>query len=126
MNDVMTRLYERGICSVKHDGSNLSECSRMLGQRYREELIPVYIHRAIHTCVDITNSGSHRAKPDEHVKDGKAPYLIRSLIYNMLDILYWCKNLPSEEERENTIRALNGAKFLYEIEEEKRKKRKSF
>ena len=27
MNDVMTRLYERGFCSIKHDGSNLAECS---------------------------------------------------------------------------------------------------
>ena len=57
MNDVMTRLYERGFCTIKHDGSNLADCSRMVGQRYMEELIPIYIQRAIHTCVEVTNPG---------------------------------------------------------------------
>ena len=88
MNDVMDRLNERGLCTVEHDGSNLNACSIMLCQPYMETIIPVYIQRSIHTCVAITNPGSHRTKTDSDVKDGRAPYLIRSLIYNMLDILY--------------------------------------
>ena len=87
MNDVMDRLNERGLCTVEHDGSNLNACSIMLCQPYMETIIPVYIQRSIHTCVAITNPGSHRTKTDSDVKDGRAPYLIRSLIYNMLDIL---------------------------------------
>lgn len=124
MNDVMDRLYERGFCSVKHTGSNLAECSKVLCKRYMEEIIPVYIQRAIHTCVEITNPGSHRSKTDSDVKDNRAPYLIRSLIYNMLDILYWCKNLPSKDMREMVVRAINGAKLQYDIEEEKWRKNK--
>ena len=124
MNDVMTRLYERGFCTVEHDGSNLADCSRMVGQRYMEELIPIYIQRAIHTCVEVTNPGSHRSKIDKDVAKGHAPYLIRSLIYNMLDILFWCKNLPPNEKRELVLKALNGAKLKHEKELEERKKKK--
>jgi len=124
MNDVMTRLYERGFCTIKHDGSNLADCSRMVGQRYMEELIPIYIQRAIHTCVEVTNPGSHRSKTDKDVAKGNAPYLIRSLIYNMLDILFWCKNLPPNENRELVLRAINGAKLKFEKELEERKRKK--
>lgn len=124
MNDVMNRLYERGICTVKHDGSNLAECSKMLGKRYMEEIIPIYVQRAIHSCVDITNPGSHRSETDFDVKENKAPYLVRSLIYNMLDILFWCKDLPSEEMRDMVLRAVNGAKIKHDIEEEKRRNKK--
>lgn len=114
MNDVMTRLYERGFCTIEHDGSNLAECSRMIGQRYMEEIIPIYIQRAIHTCVEVTNPGSHRSKTDNDVAKGNAPYLIRSLIYNMLDILYWCRLLTPKEERETVSRAIRAAKSQYD------------
>ena len=98
----------------------MADCSRMLGQRYMEELVPVYIQRAIHTCVDITNPGSHRSKTDADVKDGNAPYLIRSLIYNMLDILYWCKDLPIKSMRNVTIRRVEMTKTKYEKEHPKK------
>ena len=124
MNDVMTRLYERGFCSIKHDGSNLAECSRILGQRYMEEIIPVYIQRAIHSCVEITNPGSHRSETDSDVRDNKAPYLIRSLIYNMLDILYWSKNLPAIDMRDMVLKAVNGAKRKFEIEQQERENKR--
>lgn len=113
MNDVMDRLYDCGLCTVKHDGSNLNACSIMLGQPFMEKIIPIYIQRAIHTCVAITNPGSHRTKTDADVKDGKSPYLIRSLIYNMLDILYWCKDLPMKSMRNVTIRRVELEKSKY-------------
>lgn len=110
MNDVMNRLYEHGFCTIEHDGSNLAECSRMIGKGYMEVIIPVYIQRAIHTCVAVTNPGSHRTKIDKDVANGNAPYLLRSLIYNMLDILYWCRLLPPKEERSFVLRAISEAK----------------
>ena len=124
MSDVMFRLHERGFCSIPHDGSNLSECSRKLGERYMEEIIPVYIQRAIHSCVEITNPGSHRSKTDSDVRDNKAPYLVRSLIYNMLDILYWCKNLPTVEMRDMVLKAVNGAKQKFEFEQKERESKR--
>lgn len=125
MNDVMDRLNERGLCTVEHDGSNLNACSIMLCQPYMETIIPVYIQRSIHTCVAITNPGSHRTKTDSDVKDGRAPYLIRSLIYNMLDILYWCKNLPPKEFKEISLKAIEQAKDQYEKEKNQRKQKNS-
>lgn len=125
MSDVMNKLYECGLCTEVHDGSNLNACSRMLCQPYMETIIPVYIQRAIYTCVAVTNPGSHRTKTDSDVKDGKAPYLIRSLIYNMLDILYWCKNLPPKEFKEISLKAIEQAKDQYEKEKNQRKQKNS-
>lgn len=116
MSDVMFRLYECGYLTIRHDGSNLADCSKMVGQPYMEEFIPIYIQRAIHTCVAVTNPGSHRTKTDMDVKknDG-APYLIRSLVYNMMDILYWCKNLPDPHNKEVTKCIIERAQNKWEI-----------
>ena len=121
MNDIMYRLNDCGLCTVQHDGSNLNACSVMLCYPYMEKIIPVYVQRAIHTCVAITNPGSHRTKTDADVKDNKAPYLIRSLIYNMLDILYWCRLLPPKDYRNNTMLAVKQAKEEFELEQKQRK-----
>ena len=71
-------------------------------------------YQAIHTCVEVTNPGSHRSKTDNDVAKGNAPYLIRSLIYNMLDILYWCKLLTPKEERDTVSLAIQAAKRQYD------------
>jgi hypothetical protein len=84
-----------------------------------ETIIPIYIQRSIHTCVAVTNPGSHRTKTDSDVKDNKAPYLIRSLIYNMLDVLYWCRCLPPEDLKDMTIMAVKQAYKKYEREHPK-------
>lgn len=119
MSDVMYRMYDCGLSTVKHDASNLKECSIMLGKPYMEELIPIYVQRAIHTCVDITNPGSHRTTTDKDVMEGKAPYVIRSLVYNMLDVLYWCKDLPPVGQKAITARRVELAKMKYEKEHPK-------
>ena len=36
-------------------------------------------------------------------RDSAGDYLIRSLIYNMLDVLYWCRTLPNPEYKEVTL-----------------------
>lgn len=124
MSDVMDKLYECGFCSVKHDGSNLSECSRALGQRYMEEIIPVHIQRCIHSLVDITNPGSHRTKIDSDVASGKTPYLIRTLIYEMLNVLCWGKVLNVIDNPETVKKAIDIAKFNYEQKTEERRNKR--
>ena len=54
----------------------------------------VFIH-----CVAITNPGSHRTETDKDVTTDRSPYLIRSLIYEMLNysivvIFFLVQNLP--------------------------------
>lgn len=114
MSDVMNRMYERGILSKEHDNANLAACSIELGQRNMVEFVPVYVQRAIHTCVDVTNPGSHRSDTDMAVqKPDGAPYLLRSLIYNMLDVLYWCKDLPPASQKEITARRVELSQRKY-------------
>lgn len=114
MTDIMNRLYEKGFCSVQHDGANLGACSRAIGESYMEEIIPIYIQRSIHTLVAVTNPGSHRSSIDSDVASGSAPYLIRSLIYDMLNILCWCKKIvPLEPELVRT--AIKQARAKYEL-----------
>ena len=124
MSDVMNKLYVRGFCSVKHDGSNFGACSRVLGERYMEEIIPVYVQRCIHSLVDVTNPGSHRTKIDSDVASGKAPYLIRTLIYEMLNVLCWGKVLNAIDDPEKVKRAIVIAKYNYEKKVEERKNKK--
>ena len=94
-------------------GSNLSECSKFLGQSQLKEIIPVYIQRAIHTLVDISNEGSHRLIINEHVESGRAPYLIRSLIYELLNLLSWLKSLTNDPF-DNARRELKVRELLQE------------
>ncbi len=102
MEDVMEKLCKCGYCTIKFRRTNLGECSAMLGKPDVSEIIPVYIQRDIHLCVAVTNEGSHRATIDSYISNNLAPYLIRSLIYSMLDILYWCRDLPDPKLREVT------------------------
>lgn len=128
LSDVMTRLYDCGYCSVVHDGSNLADCSRALGAPNMSEIIPVYIQRSMHTCVEVTNPGSHRTECDSAVKDGKAPYLVRSMTYDLLNILYWCKDLPPERDRDKTVERVRQSmeEVARKKEEEKNRKRQRY
>lgn len=126
LTDVMKRLFDRGILSVLPNATNLNECSRMLGQPYMEMIIPVYVQRSIHSCVSVTNSGSHRTQSDKDVKDGNAPYLVRSMTFELLNILQWCKNLPPESDRQKTTKNVEAAKTLYEIEHSEKKNKNRY
>lgn len=120
MDDVFAKLYDVGICSVVPNGTNLNECSVMVGKPFMQLIIPVYIQKSLHSCVAITNPGSHRTETDKDVAIGRSPYLIRSLIYEMLNILYWCKFLPGTEFAHITKAAVLQAKEKFETEQKEK------
>lgn len=124
LSDVMFRLYDCGYCSVVHDGSNLGECSKALGAPNMSDIIPVYIQRSLHTCVEVTNPGCHRTECDSAVKEGRAPYLIRSLVFDLLNILYWCKDLPPEKDREKTAQRVKQSTEEFDKKKEESQNRK--
>ena len=101
---IMTFLNVKGVLPVKFEGSNLSDCSRFLGRKEMSEFVPVYVQRSLHSCIDISNEGSHRLTVDEIVRNGNAPYLIRSSIYELLNILHWCSSIPNDESDLNEIK----------------------
>lgn len=119
MTDVLKFLYKKGLCDVQCDGSNLAQCSKDIGQPYKELIIPVYIQRSIHSIVAITNPGSHRTVTDDDVAKGKAPYLLRSLIFEMLNVLYWCRKMGNIE-KDLALAAIEVAKKNYEEERKAR------
>ena len=119
MTNVVNYFYDKGICGVQHDGSNLGQCSKDICQPYKEEIIPVYIQRSIHSLVAITNPGSHRTVTDDDVAKGRAPYLLRSLIFEMLNVLYWCSNIKYLE-KDQVLAAISIAKKKYDDKREAR------
>lgn len=128
LSDIMYRLCDCGYCFVEHDGANLADCSRALGSPNMTDIIPVYIQRSLHTCVEVSNPGCHRTECDSAVKEGRAPYLIRSLVFDLLNILYWCKDLPPVSDKEKTMRWVSQS--IKEVEkkkeEAKNKKKQKF
>ena len=67
-------------------------------------IVPVYIQRSFHSAVTVSNEGSHRLRIDQDTKDGVAPYLIRSTVFELLNILIWLKTLSTEKEEINERR----------------------
>lgn len=117
LSDVFNLCYERGLCTIEHNGTNTAECSRMMGDSMLSEIIPIYIQRTLHTCVDITNPGSHRSQVDSAVSSGRSRYLLDSLISSLLCILDWCTSLPPAKDKEKTllnVKKLLEIKYIYE------------
>lgn len=109
LEDVMERISLSGLLLVEWNRTNLAECSRQIGKSCMQMLIPVYIQRSLHSCIDICNPGSHRSDLEQAVKDGRAPYVLRSTIFELMNLLFWCKNLPvSANEREMTQLLVRG------------------
>ena len=98
INWLMDKLNEYGLLAVKHNGSNISACSVYLGKKELEEYVPIHIQRSLHSCVEICNNGSHRIQIFNTVQNKQAPFLIRSTVFELLNILNWYCALPQEEK----------------------------
>lgn len=69
----------------------LNECSQYIGD---QEGIPEYIKRSFHSLVRIVQEGSHgKTTIDNDVRYGKAPYLLQSCLFELLNIIYWTKSI---------------------------------
>lgn len=77
--------------------TSLNDLSKYIG---KDETVPEYIQRAFHTLTRVVQDGSHskrdaysRLQVDEDVRHGKAPYLLRSSLYELCNILIWMRSL---------------------------------
>ncbi len=111
LDSVMTYLTNIGILKeTPFKGSNLRECSIELGKK--GWIVPYHIQRCFHSCVDIANNGNHKI-PEEsdneyqrrisnplfvqkQISTCKAPYLNIAVVYDLLNILYWCATLKEK------------------------------
>ncbi len=73
--------------------------SMALGNRNLSDYVPCYIQRSLHSCTEVTQDGSHLLGSDGDIATAKAPYLTRSTIYEMLNILVWYKYLLNDREQ---------------------------
>jgi len=55
----------------------------------KDSPVPEYIKRAFHSLTEITQQGSHSLIVTNYTKEGKAPYLLKSCLFNLLTIIIW-------------------------------------
>lgn len=82
------------------DIKSLNDKSKYFTQKDQKNN-PEYIKRAIHSLVAISQDGSHAEgassnpldlRVDKDVSEGRAPYLLRSCLYELLNIIVWMKD----------------------------------
>ena len=55
--------------------------------------IPEYVKRSFHRCCSVSNEGSHLSEIDDLIGKNKVPYVNVTLIYDLLNVIYWCATL---------------------------------
>jgi hypothetical protein len=87
-------------CNIKglfpQDCTEMNARSLYLGRKEMQAYVPFYIQRNIHSVVQISQDGSHLLSTDGDVSKGNAPYLLRSTIFELFNILLWYKNFAIE------------------------------
>lgn len=116
---IMRYFESVGLLSIPFTGSNIANCSRLIGEL--RQLVPIHVARSLHFCVDICNDGSHDMEVSSYLASGEAPYLNKSLILNLLNILQWCPSLM-RYEKEELKKKVDYYLQLNKEEKEKRKK----
>ena len=93
---LMGLAYEKGFLNIEFTTTNLGECSKQLGKQELTGIIPNYIQRSLHSIVTICNEGSHLTSLQEIIRNNKAPYLIKSTIYEFLNLVHWFNKTDEE------------------------------
>lgn len=112
---VRTMCIAHGI--LPSEVKELNGFSKFLCDEKMKEYVPIYIQRSIHSCTVVSQEGSHRLSIDKAVKDGEAPYLIRSTIFELLNILYWCSSLSNDPNDIEIIRAKTSSFIVHQEQE---------
>lgn len=92
LEDIMKVLeqYRYSYFAETKEEISLNNLSRYIGN---DKNVPIYIQRAFHTLTSVTQNGSHRLEVDSDVSCSRAPYLLRSCLYELCNILIWMRNL---------------------------------
>ena len=70
-----------------YDKLTLNEFSRAVD---KTNYIPEYVKRSFHRCCSVSNEGSHLSEIDDLIGKNKVPYVNATLIYDLLNVIYWC------------------------------------
>lgn len=94
----------------------LNESSKFLSGKFIEKgfqhnegtHLPDQINDNLKSILSITQAGSHRSKIDEHIKILGTPYLLKSVLYQLVDIIIWFKiYVDSKPKTENWTKVEN-------------------
>lgn len=102
------------VVGLTNDKFSFKDISSHLGLRGNQDtLVPSYIQRSMHSCIEISNNGSHRLKSDEDIKNNISPYLIRSTTFELLNVILWIENIIKTPdlyiELKCYLQSINGA-----------------
>lgn len=117
---IMRYFDGHGLLLVPFTGTNIADCSRSLGNI--PQIVPIHVARSMHFCVEVCNNGSHADEIAANIVSGDAPYLNRSLILNLLNILHWCPSLQKYEVEELKKKV---AQYQQETKEKREKRNKN-
>lgn len=117
---IMRYFDGHGLLPVPFTGTNIADCSRSLGNI--PQIVPIHVARSMHFCVEVCNNGSHADEIAANIVSGDAPYLNRSLILNLLNILHWCPSLQKYEVEELKKKV---AQYQQETREKREKRNKN-
>lgn len=74
-------------------------------QHFEETHLPKQIASYLRSILSITQAGSHRSEIDNYVKTIRTTYLLKSLSFQLLDVLIWFKMyVDSNPKKENWIK----------------------
>jgi hypothetical protein len=60
-------------------------------RHFEETHLPPQIAYYLRSILAVTQSGSHRSNIDNHVRSVKTPFLLKSVFFQLLDVLVWFK-----------------------------------
>ena len=89
-------VFKRYNMNYKAISTKLDEKRKGEVYKYGKSSIPPHLIRSFHFCCEVTNEGSHYLITKGLIASGKAPYLNKSLILNLLNVLYWCSTLDDK------------------------------
>lgn len=117
---IMRYLEGVGLLPISFTGTNIAKCSSSLGEI--PQLVPIHVARSMHFCVEVCNNGSHSDEIISYLVSGEAPYLNKSIMLNLLNILQWCPTLQryDKEELKKKVK-----QYQQETREERDKRKKS-
>ncbi|MDC0652219.1 hypothetical protein OAP29_01605 [Flavobacteriaceae bacterium] len=79
-------------------------------------IIPKQISDYLKNIIPLTHSGSHRGKVDAHINSLRTPYLFKSILFQLLDVLVWFKQYVDTKPKTNNWILINSDKDTSEYE----------
>ncbi len=85
----------------------------------KETHLPKPVVSSLRSILSVTQDGSHRSTIDLHVKTINTPYLFKSVLFQLLDVITWFKQyVDSKPKIENWIRIDYIAESVFESTED--------